>query len=207
MKHLATLLIAALFIALPLASAYHYAPQPAYRDTYYGGADTVFRGEVTRVQRISGSDPRFEITFRVRERIKGYASSTIRITEPRSYRAYYDSTHWQEDMEYVVGVRRSNNQYRPVWYEPVMYYYPPAYRQPQYASPYFRPTTGVTIPNPHTTDTCSVVEISGQVVVVCPNQAQQPSQPSRLEPLAIGQPKPRVITAPRVPIAAFPWLH
>lgn len=214
MKYFGALLIAALFLAVPLTTAYHYAPAPHYGapyHDYYGGADIVFRGEVTRIQRLGGSDPRVEVTFRVRDRIRGNPSSTIVVTLPRyrdGWGHFYDNNPFTENREYVVGVRRSDNRNRLLWFEPATHYRPPRYHPPVYQPPVYRPPTSpvITIPNPHTTNTCSVLEVSGQVVIVCPSQ----QSPSRLDPLLIGTPQPTVHIVdaqPRVPIAAFPWLH
>lgn len=212
MKYLGVLLLAALFLAVPLSTAYHYAPHQSYHHGQYDGADVVFRGEVTRIQRLGGSDPRVEVTMRVRERIRGSPSSTITLVFPR-YRDYY--RHYTDDVplvdgrEYVIGARRSDSRYRLVWYEPVSHYRPPSYAPHPYQPPFYaqpRPVGGITIPNPDTTNTCTVLDVSGQVVVVCPSTQQH----SRLAPLAIGEPQPtvRIVDSrPAVPIAAFPWLH
>lgn len=219
MKALYALIVAALFLALPLATAGYYSPH--YHSQYhfyysphygYGGADFVFRGEVTRIQRLGGSNPRVEVTFRVRERIRGNPSTTVVVTLPR-YRDrhgyFYDNNPFIQGREYVVATRRSDSRNRLLWYEPASHYRPPHYVPPVYQPPHHtipRPPSGVTIPNPHTTNTCTVVDVGGQVVVVCPST----QTPPRLEPLAIGDPQPtvRIIdNRPGVPIAAFPGLH
>ena len=213
MKWVFSIIVATLFLAIPVATAsyyvpYHHSPHhsPHYHTSGYGGADIVFRGEVTRIQRIGGSNPRVEVTFRVRERIRGNPSTTIVLTFPRHrdhWGRFYDHVPLQQSREYVIGARRVDSRYRLVWFEPATQFRPPVYHPPVH----HRPPTGVTIPNPHTTNTCTVVDVAGRIVVVCPSSTQPGQAQPRFEPLAIGDPQPVVTTAPRVPIAAFPWLH
>ncbi len=209
MKYFGALLIAALFLALPMTSAWHYGsyhPHQPYHHGYYDGADIVFRGEVTRIQRLGGSDPRVEVTLRVRDRIRGNPSSTVVLTFPRyrdGWGQWHDDVPLVERREYVIGARRSDNRHRLVWYEPVSHYRPPTYTPPYYP-PYQPPVqvTPITIPNPQQTNTCSVLESTGQIILICPS-----TQTVRLQPLSIGTPQSSAPTTPRVPIAAFPWLH
>ncbi len=212
MKALVALIIGALFLALPMASAWQYSswhPAPSWQPhhgVYHDhGVDVVFRGEVTRIQRLGGTNPRVEVTMRVRDRIQGNPPTTVVLT----FHRYRDAWgHWHDNVplvqgrEYVIGARRVDNRYRLVWFESPSHYRPPAY----WPSPWQVQQPPITIPNPHTTGVCSVVEVSGQIVVVCPSQPAQP----RFEPLAIGTPQPTVHlidSQPRVPIARYSWLH